>query len=165
MPVPWTVDAHRTGCAPDGEGPYRSLRLPLVRLLQLVMILQRESDKLFGQSDFGYDILIGPPKGSPLQLTLNTVYHMDVSPGVIPYQIYEDMARKTPALPGHPDYRPYVRWAVPFMVGDSYGIHGTPSPGKVSKSDSHGCVRLTNWDAERVAERVSKGTPVAFLDD
>jgi lipoprotein-anchoring transpeptidase ErfK/SrfK len=48
---------------------------------------------------------------------------------------------------------------------DGYGIHGTPSPGKVSKSDSHGCVRLTNWDAERVAERVSKGTPVAFLDD
>jgi lipoprotein-anchoring transpeptidase ErfK/SrfK len=51
------------------------------------------------------------------------------------------------------------------LSGDGYGIHGTPSPGKVSKSDSHGCVRLTNWDAERVAERVSKGTPVAFLDE
>jgi lipoprotein-anchoring transpeptidase ErfK/SrfK len=48
---------------------------------------------------------------------------------------------------------------------DGYGIHGTPSPGKVSKSESHGCVRLTNWDAERVAERVSKGTPVAFVED
>jgi lipoprotein-anchoring transpeptidase ErfK/SrfK len=35
----------------------------------------------------------------------------------------------------------------------------------VSKSESHGCVRLTNWDAERVAERVSKGTPVTFVDD
>ncbi len=51
------------------------------------------------------------------------------------------------------------------LSGDGYGIHGTPSPGKVSKSESHGCVRLTNWDAERVAERVSKGTPVAFVDD
>jgi lipoprotein-anchoring transpeptidase ErfK/SrfK len=51
------------------------------------------------------------------------------------------------------------------LSGDGYGIHGTPSPGKVSKSGSHGCVRLTNWDAERVAERVSKGTPVAFIDD
>jgi hypothetical protein len=29
---------------------------------------------------------------------------------------------------------------------------------------SHGCVRLTNWDAERVADRVAKGTPVAFVD-
>lgn len=51
------------------------------------------------------------------------------------------------------------------LSGEGYGIHGTPSPGKVSKSESHGCVRLTNWDAERVAERVSKGTPVTFVDD
>jgi lipoprotein-anchoring transpeptidase ErfK/SrfK len=51
------------------------------------------------------------------------------------------------------------------LSADSYGIHGTPSPGKVSKAASHGCVRLTNWDAERVAARVSKGTTVAFVDD
>jgi lipoprotein-anchoring transpeptidase ErfK/SrfK len=50
------------------------------------------------------------------------------------------------------------------LSGEGYGIHGTPFPGKISKSESHGCVRLTNWDAERVAERVSKGTPVEFLD-
>jgi putative ABC transport system permease protein len=91
-----------------------------VALAVAILILRREGQNLFAQSDFGYDILIGPPKGSPLQLTLNTVYHMDVSPGVIPYQIYEDMARKEKPLPGHPDYRPYVKLAVPFMVGDSY---------------------------------------------
>jgi lipoprotein-anchoring transpeptidase ErfK/SrfK len=51
------------------------------------------------------------------------------------------------------------------LSGEGYGIHGTPFPGKVSKSESHGCVRLTNWDAERVAERVSRGTPVTFVDD
>jgi len=51
------------------------------------------------------------------------------------------------------------------LSADGYGIHGTPSPGKVSKAESHGCVRLTNWDAERVADRVSKGTPVEFVDD
>lgn len=51
------------------------------------------------------------------------------------------------------------------LSADGYGIHGTPAPGKVSKAASHGCVRLTNWDAERVAARVSKGTPVAFVDD
>ena len=51
------------------------------------------------------------------------------------------------------------------LSGEGYGIHGTPAPGKVSKAASHGCVRLTNWDAERVAARVSKGTPVAFVDD
>ena len=51
------------------------------------------------------------------------------------------------------------------LSADGYGIHGTPSPGKVSKAESHGCVRLTNWDAERVADRVAKGTPVEFVDD
>jgi lipoprotein-anchoring transpeptidase ErfK/SrfK len=51
------------------------------------------------------------------------------------------------------------------LSADGYGIHGTPFPGRVSKSESHGCVRLANWDAERVAERVSKGTPVTFVDD
>jgi len=90
-----------------------------VALAISIMIVRREAHNLFAQTDFGYDILIGPPKGSPLQLTLNTVYHMDQSPGVIPYAIYADMIRKHP-LAGHPDYRPYVRLAVPFMVGDSY---------------------------------------------
>jgi lipoprotein-anchoring transpeptidase ErfK/SrfK len=51
------------------------------------------------------------------------------------------------------------------LSAEGYGIHGTPSPGKVSKAESHGCVRLTNWDAERVADRVSKGTPVDFVAD
>lgn len=50
------------------------------------------------------------------------------------------------------------------LSAEGYGIHGTPSPGKVSKAASHGCVRLTNWDAERVASRVSKGTPVDFVE-
>src|SRR3954470_21448167 len=90
-----------------------------VSLAVAIMILRREGQNLFAQTDFGYDVLVGPPKGSPLQLTLNTVYHMDVSAGVLSYEIYEDMARKTPPAQGKPDYRPYVRIAVPFMVGDS----------------------------------------------
>ncbi|QPF83835.1 murein L,D-transpeptidase [Bradyrhizobium genosp. L] len=50
------------------------------------------------------------------------------------------------------------------LSAEGYGIHGTPEPGKVSKAESHGCVRLTNWDAERVAESVTKGTAVAFVE-
>jgi lipoprotein-anchoring transpeptidase ErfK/SrfK len=46
-----------------------------------------------------------------------------------------------------------------------YGIHGTPEPSKVSKTESHGCIRLTNWDAEDLATMLEKGTPVAFLDN
>ena len=43
-----------------------------------------------------------------------------------------------------------------------YGIHGTPEPGQISRTTSHGCVRLTNWDATRLANLVTKGTPVIF---
>ncbi len=46
----------------------------------------------------------------------------------------------------------------------SYGIHGTPHPEKVSKTESQGCVRLTNWDAEQVASLMQKGSPVAFVE-
>jgi len=50
------------------------------------------------------------------------------------------------------------------LSADGYGIHGTPSPQNISKGQSHGCVRLTNWDAQRVAASVSKGTPVVFVE-
>lgn len=122
-----------------------------VALAIAIMILQREGQNLFAQTDFGYDILVGPPKGSPLQLTLNTVYHMDVSPGVVPFAIYEDMARKTPPEQGHPDYRPYVRIAVPFMVGDSYEgrrIVGT-SPAMFGFDDAGKPVESTKFQYRR----------------
>lgn len=45
---------------------------------------------------------------------------------------------------------------------EHYGIHGTPEPGRVGHTASHGCVRLTNWDARRVAALVQKGTKVVF---
>ena len=41
---------------------------------------------------------------------------------------------------------------------------GTAEPDKVSKSASHGYIRLTNWDARRLGENVKRGTPVVFLD-
>jgi len=45
---------------------------------------------------------------------------------------------------------------------EHYGIHGTPEPGRIGHSSSHGCVRLTNWDAARLAAMVQKGTTVIF---
>lgn len=41
-----------------------------------------------------------------------------------------------------------------------YGIHGTPSPGLIGKTQSHGCIRMTNWSAAEVAQLVQAGTPV-----
>jgi len=50
------------------------------------------------------------------------------------------------------------------LSSEGYGIHGTPHPSKVSKSESHGCVRLTNWDVDRLAKLLKKGTEVAFIE-
>jgi lipoprotein-anchoring transpeptidase ErfK/SrfK len=86
---------------------------------------------------------------------------------------------RNPAYRYNPDYHfKGVRSDKPFTIkpgpnnpvgtvwislsAEGYGIHGTSEPGKVSKAESHGCVRLTNWDAGRVAASVVKGTPVEF---
>lgn len=45
----------------------------------------------------------------------------------------------------------------------SYGIHGTPDPHLVGKTASHGCVRLTNWDAWTLADKVKPGVTVRFI--
>jgi lipoprotein-anchoring transpeptidase ErfK/SrfK len=45
-----------------------------------------------------------------------------------------------------------------------YGIHGTPEPGSVGHTATHGCVRLTHWDAAAVAGMWAKGTKVVFVE-
>jgi len=47
---------------------------------------------------------------------------------------------------------------------DHYGLHGTPEPATVGKTQSHGCVRLTNWDALKLATLVKPGTRVVFAE-
>ncbi|ASV88208.1 L,D-transpeptidase catalytic domain protein (plasmid) [Ochrobactrum quorumnocens] len=46
----------------------------------------------------------------------------------------------------------------------TYGIHGTPDPSRIGKTSSHGCVRLTNWDAEELAKLVKSGVVVQFTE-
>jgi lipoprotein-anchoring transpeptidase ErfK/SrfK len=47
---------------------------------------------------------------------------------------------------------------------EHYGLHGTPEPSTVGKTSSHGCVRLTNWDALKLANLVRAGTKVVFAE-
>ena len=46
----------------------------------------------------------------------------------------------------------------------SFGIHGTPNPSSISKTASHGCIRLTNWDANDLGKKVKSGVTVKFLE-
>lgn len=48
------------------------------------------------------------------------------------------------------------------LTKEHYGIHGTPEPQTIGRAQSHGCVRLTNWDAARLAGMVSGSTKVLF---
>lgn len=50
------------------------------------------------------------------------------------------------------------------LTKEHYGIHGTPEPSKIGHTSSNGCVRLTNWDALKVAALVKKGTKVRFVE-
>ncbi len=45
-----------------------------------------------------------------------------------------------------------------------YGMHGNPDPDSIGYASSHGCVRLTNWDAVEVSHRISEGVEVSFVD-
>jgi lipoprotein-anchoring transpeptidase ErfK/SrfK len=47
---------------------------------------------------------------------------------------------------------------------EHYGIHGTPEPGKIGHTQSHGCIRLTNWDAMELAQLVQPETPAVLQE-
>ena len=70
-------------------------------------------------------------------------------------------ARKTFTIKPGPNNPVGLVWI--GLSKEGYGIHGTPDPAKVSKSESHGCIRLTNWDALQLASAASKGVPVEFI--
>ncbi len=61
-------------------------------------------------------------------------------------------------LPPGPNNPVGVAWIGLDRTG--YGIHGTPKPEDVGRTESHGCFRLANWNAELLLKLVSLGTPV-----
>lgn len=63
-------------------------------------------------------------------------------------------------IPAGPNNPVGVAWI--DITKEHYGIHGTPEPARVGHAQSHGCVRLTNWDVERVLQWARAGTPVVF---
>jgi lipoprotein-anchoring transpeptidase ErfK/SrfK len=87
----------------------------------------------------------------------NPTYHYnpklfwDAKPG--------DKKTTVPAGPNNPVGVVWIDLSKPH-----YGIHGTPVPASVGKSESHGCIRLTNWSASEVAGLVQPGTEVVLKD-
>jgi lipoprotein-anchoring transpeptidase ErfK/SrfK len=69
---------------------------------------------------------------------------------------------KKATIPPGPNNPVGVAWI--DLSKDHYGIHGTPEPSTIGKTQSHGCIRLTNWDAALLAQLVSPGM-VAVLQE
>ena len=83
----------------------------------------------------------------------NPTYHYDPALNLRGVDVQEKLE-----LPPGPNNPVGIVWIA--LSAKGYGIHGTPDPEAVSKRASHGCIRLTNWDALELARHVSKGTPV-----
>ena len=66
-------------------------------------------------------------------------------------------------IPPGPNNPVGVVWIA--LSAPDYGIHGSPDPHVIGKTASHGCVRLTNWDAEELSKSVKPGVKVTFVDD
>jgi putative ABC transport system permease protein len=79
-----------------------------VALCAAILLIRQEMQKRFEQGAIGYEMVVGA-KGSPLQLVLNTVFHLDISPGNIPWDLFTTL---------RDDRR--VKLAIPFAVGDNY---------------------------------------------
>lgn len=70
-----------------------------------------------------------------------------------------DKKAKIPAGPNNPVGVVWIDLSKPH-----YGIHGTPEPSTIGKTQSHGCIRMTNWDAALLAQAVHPGMP-AILEE
>ena len=74
------------------------------------------------------------------------------------WDVPDDDPKQT--LPPGPNGPVGVVWI--DLSKEHYGIHGTPAPETIGRAESHGCVRLTNWDAARLAQMVDTSTKVVF---
>jgi len=95
------------------------------------------------------------PIGTWKIVALNWYPHFKFNPN-----LFWDAEDKKPraVLPAGPNNPVGIVWI--GLSKEHYGIHGTPQPSKIGITESHGCIRLTNWDAEELGKMVHPGTPV-----
>lgn len=95
-------------------------------------------------------------EASVVGITQNPKYTFD--PKMWPEVKGIDRKLLIPPGPRNPVGRCWIGLNLP-----GYGIHGSPNPELIGKTGSHGCFRLTNWDALRLARMIRVGTKVRFV--
>lgn len=83
-------------------------------------------------------------------------------PDVFPESPEAQELKRKLILPPGPNNPVGVAWIGLDRPG--YGIHGTPSPEQVGRTESHGCFRLANWNAEYLLRLITIGTPVYVME-
>ncbi|WP_229458874.1 L,D-transpeptidase family protein [Massilia glaciei] len=122
------------------------------------LTLQDEHGATFAQ----FPVTMGGPR-DPLPLgtwSVTAIAH-DPSYRYNPRLFWDAGPNDRPAtLPPGPNNPVGVVWIA--LSKRHLGIHGTAQPGKIGRTKSHGCIRLSNWDARRVAQAAAVGLPVVF---
>ena len=85
----------------------------------------------------------------------NPIYYYDPDKNFVQGENHEKL--KLPPGPNNPVGSVFIALSKP-----TYGLHGTPDPDKIDKGASHGCVRMTNWNATELAHLVRRGIVVRF---
>ena len=88
-------------------------------------------------------------------MAYNPIYYYDPDKNFVQGGNNEKL--RLPPGPNNPVGSVYIALTKP-----TYGLHGTPDPSKIDKNASHGCVRMTNWDASELAHLVKRGIVVRF---
>lgn len=115
-------------------------------------------DKLVGQ----FPVTMGSSK-DPLPLgTWKITTFAYLPPFHYQPNLFWDVDDSKPAemLPPGPNGPVGVAWL--DITKEHYGIHGTPEPQTIGRAESHGCVRMTNWDVLRVSRMIKAGTKAVF---
>lgn len=92
-----------------------------VMLMVAVLVIYSVLGNTFSQNSFGYDLIVGP-KGSPLQLVLSTVYHVNPPIENLPYRYFRELEQD-----------PRVALAIPVAIGDTTEQGGFPIVGTIPR--------------------------------
>ena len=124
------------------------------------LLLMDEAGKVIGH----YPVTTGSPQ-FPLPIgdwkingvARNPVWHFD--PKLIAGTKASDKKAEIPPGPNNPVGTTWID-----LSKEHYGIHGTPKPSKIGKTDSNGCIRMTNWSVAALADVVKPGVPVTMRE-
>lgn len=119
-----------------------------VMIVASILKTRAELADTYQRQSEGYSLVVGP-SGSPLELVLNSVYHVGQSAGLVPFSIYEEFSS--------PKWERFMRLAVPYAVGDSYKGYRV-----VASTDAIFSPEFPFPKASTTAEKFESGGPYKY---